>query len=192
METNNPRRLSITLTYPRPGDDVLVKKIGRDLARLSQQHARMGDALPSDRRYEGSPNEVLIEVKHEFLREARADGRPELLPCPFCEGPPVPIVQRTLSPGGAAPLKDDYEDEDPELGGLMVKAFVFCHECGARGPYFDPVIETRADYYAAEAEGVRLWQERNARHRNLFDSSEERELNVYPRPDEDPAPTGGA
>jgi hypothetical protein len=63
---------------------------------------------------------------------------------------------------------------------------VFCHECGADGPSYDEIIYDAEDYQAAEAEGVSLWQQRDARHRCLFDGGEAKDLNLYPRPSEGP------
>lgn len=109
-----------------------------------------------------------------------------LVPCPFCEGPPVPIVQNAIG-GGAAPLQDDYGDE-----GLDVSAIVFCHECGAEGPAHDCTIYDRDEYFEAEAQGVRLWQERGANNRDLYDAGESVGLNLYPRSDELDARKPGA
>lgn len=101
-----------------------------------------------------------------------------LTPCPFCEGPPVPLVQSAIG-GGAAPLQDDYGDD-----GLDVEAIVFCHECGATGPGVDRCIYERADYFEAEAEAVQLWQQHDARNRDLYDAGAAEGLNLYPRSDE--------
>lgn len=99
-----------------------------------------------------------------------------LIPCPFCEGPPCPIVQNDTPNRGAAPLLDDYGDD-----GLDAKAFVFCHECGAEGPAAEEVIYDRRDYFALEAKGVRFWQDRGNRHRDLYDGGQAEGLNLYPR-----------
>lgn len=101
-----------------------------------------------------------------------------MLPCPFCEGPPVPIVQNAI-PGGCAPLLDLYPD-----GGLYVDAFVFCHECGAEGSHSRiEFLYTRADYFEAEADAVRLWNLRDGRNRACFDGGVAEGLNLYPRPE---------
>lgn len=101
-----------------------------------------------------------------------------LTPCPFCEGPPCPIVQNGSGIGGAAPLLDDYGDD-----GLYAIAFVFCHECGAQSSEVDALIYTREDYFELEAKGVRLWQDRDNRHRDLYDGGQAEGLNLYPRAD---------
>lgn len=111
----------------------------------------------------------------------------KLKPCPFCEGPPVPIVQREFGGRGGAPILDEYEDNSGlDLLGLAVRAFVFCHECGSEGPAHDAILEVRADYFAAEAEGVRLWQERGKAGRECYDAGEADGLNLYPRAGEEP------
>ena len=101
----------------------------------------------------------------------------KLLPCPFCEGPPVPIVTRALYLGGG-------RVPDSALGGgdgLSVCAYVFCHECGAEGPGVDDVAFSRADCDELECQAVALWQERGAKNRNLYDAGEPEGLNEYPR-----------
>jgi hypothetical protein len=100
----------------------------------------------------------------------------KLLPCPFCEGPPCPLVQNGLFPGGAALLLDNYGPE-----GLYVRAFVFCHECGADSPDVTGTIYDREDYAAIERQAVGLWQKRDARHRCMYDGGEAEGLNLYPR-----------
>lgn len=104
-----------------------------------------------------------------------------MAPCPFCKGPPQPIVQ-DYERGGEAAFHDDYGDD-----GLIVKAFVFCHECGAEGPSTESVIYSREEYLEAEAAAVILWQQRDARHSDLFAASAAEGLNLYPRPDHKPA-----
>lgn len=103
----------------------------------------------------------------------------KLHPCPFCEGPPCPIVVRTFNGGGCFP--------DSELAGengLDIKAYVFCHECGAKGPALDDVAFSREECNDLEALAVDMWQSRTAKHRNLYDGGERDGLNEYPRADE--------
>lgn len=105
---------------------------------------------------------------------------PVLMPaCPFCGGPPCPIVARADYPYGAAPLVDEYGDD-----GLHVSGYVFCHECGADGPKHTEWIFSREDYHEIERRGVALWCNRNSRHRAAYTSGLARGLNTYPRPDE--------
>jgi hypothetical protein len=105
-------------------------------------------------------------------------------PCPFCGGPPVPIVRDYVS-GGVVAAREDYGDD-----GLYVEAFVFCHECGAQGSHHEAFIYDRAEYIAAEREGVRLWRERDERNRSCYDAGARERLNEYPRPND--AVTRGA
>ncbi len=100
----------------------------------------------------------------------------QLVPCPFCEGPPCVIVQNDTSARGVAPIQEDYG-----VDGIPVSAFVFCHECGATGPARDVNIFDREDYLTAEAAAVALWQTRDARHRPMFDAGANEGLNLYPR-----------
>lgn len=97
---------------------------------------------------------------------------------PFCEGPPVPLVQNGIG-GGAAALEEEYGDE-----GLYAHAIVFCHECGAECSTDATIIYTRDEYYELEARAVALWQQRDNRNRPLFNGGEAEGLNLYPRPDE--------
>ena len=103
----------------------------------------------------------------------------KLLPCPFCEGPPVPIVVRAFKGGGCFP-DSELAGED----GLDVKAYVFCHECGADGPAVDDLAFSRAECDELERQAVALWQERGSKNRNLYDGGELEGLNEFPRADE--------
>jgi len=102
----------------------------------------------------------------------------KLSPCPFCEGPPAPIVVRVLNGGGCFPDSELAGDD-----GLFVKAYVFCHECGAKGPAVDDVAYSRAECDDLEHQAANLWQERTAKNRNLYDAGESSGLNEYPRAD---------
>jgi len=116
-----------------------------------------------------------IERVAADLREHGPD-RVILKPCAHCGGPPVPFVQLASQGFGAAPRMDSYGED-----GLSVEAFVYCHECGATGPMFAEDIFDASDYDQAMAEGVRLWQDRDGRHADLYEANAE--LNVFPRPD---------
>lgn len=97
----------------------------------------------------------------------------KLLPCPFCEGPPVPLVQDALK-GGA--LSDDYLKNEEDG---WAKGIVFCHECGCTVETDSQFIYTLEEYKALEYEAVEKWQTRDNRHRSLYDGDEEQ--NYYPR-----------
>lgn len=100
----------------------------------------------------------------------------KMLPCPFCEGPPVVIVQAGYR-GGALALQDEWEE------GADSYAFVFCHECGTEGPHTDDFIYIRDEYHAAEVAAIRLWNQRDARHRDMYDYGDAKGLNLHPRPE---------
>lgn len=104
------------------------------------------------------------------------DAPLQLPPCPFCEGPPVPIV--TIAYGcGIAPRQDSYGDD-----GLFVETYTFCHECGAQGPCEDLLIYDAEEYDAAERAAAQRWMDRDARNRDCYDGSGEDGLNTYPNP----------
>lgn len=100
-----------------------------------------------------------------------------MLPCPFCEGPPCVIVQNGTPNRGAAPLLENYGDD-----GMLVTAFVFCHECGAHGEEEDCDIYTASDYAEAERLACERWNRRDARNRDLYDAGAMDGLNIHPRP----------
>jgi hypothetical protein len=99
----------------------------------------------------------------------------KLAPCPFCEGPPCPVVVRGVG-GGVFP---DSEMEGPD--GLYARAFVHCHECGVESESVRDFVFEPDDCKRIEREAVLLWNQRDARHRPLYDSGEHDGLNEYPR-----------
>lgn len=58
--------------------------------------------------------------------------RIQIKPCRFCGGPPVPVARETIS---GKSVWAGYRRKENET----IEAFVFCHECGARGPNLDDV-----------------------------------------------------
>ncbi len=132
------------------------------------QAAPVPQALPPTEEHHAQIERVAAD-----LREYGPD-RVVLKPCAFCSGPPVPFVQLAAHGFGSAPRMDSYGDD-----GLSVEAFVFCHECGARGPIHEDDIFDASDYDQAMAEGVRLWQNRDGRHADLYEANAE--LNLFPR-----------
>lgn len=138
------------------------------ITRTAGQPAPRKQELPSPEEHAAQIERIAAD-----LREHGPD-REELKPCAFCGGPPVPFVQLA----GSAPRQADYGD-----GGLSVEAFVFCHECGANGPTFEDDIFDASDYDQAMAEGVRLWQDRDGRHSDLYEANAAEGLNLFPRPD---------
>jgi len=110
-------------------------------------------------------------------------GQVLLKPCSFCGGPPKPIVTHADHPFGAAPRMSDYGDD-----GLWVEACVFCHECGAQGPALQRNISDASDYDSVLEDAVDLWQNRDERHAELYQAGHAEGLNLFPRPDIEPAP----
>ncbi|WP_325435136.1 Lar family restriction alleviation protein [Pseudomonas nitroreducens] len=153
------------VTSTKPGIfDVLTGTAG--------QQAPQKQELPSPEEHAAQIERIAAD-----LREHGPD-RVMLKPCSFCGGPPVPFVQLAAQGFGSAPRLDSYGDD-----GLSVEAFVFCHECGANGPTFEDDIFDASDYDQAMAEGVRLWQNRDGRHADLYEANAAESLNLFPRPD---------
>ena len=100
----------------------------------------------------------------------------KLAPCPFCEGPPVTIAKNMV---GDSVVKDS-DLEDPE--GCYAYAFVFCHGCGAQGPWSDGTAFNRDHLNELIEMAVQEWNERSAKHRDLYDAGEKEGLNQWPRP----------
>lgn len=117
----------------------------------------------------------VVQAKAGGKARTMPEGKIEMVPCPFCEGPPVPIATNAIA-GGVV------RDEDlPAEDGLSVEAYVFCHECGAQGPMVDGLALDKEDCDRMTREAAEAWNLRNARHRDLFDAGERDGLNVYPR-----------
>lgn len=136
------------------------------------QVAPVPQVLPSTEEHAAQIERVAAD-----LREHGPD-RVALKPCAFCGGPPVPFVQLASQGFGSAPRMDSYGDD-----GLSIEAFVYCHECGANGPTFEDDIFDASDYDQAMAEGVRLWQDRDGRHADLYEANAADGQNLFPRPD---------
>jgi hypothetical protein len=111
----------------------------------------------------------------------------QLDPCPFCEGPPVVLIRDRESETclfHCAPLEvGEFPDE-----GALVEGYVFCHECGAQGPVRDGFVYDAESLAEVAREVVELWQNRNVRHRDLYEAGHLDGLNLFPRPhcDRDP------
>ncbi|HCK4323262.1 TPA: hypothetical protein N0J77_002684 [Pseudomonas aeruginosa] len=102
-------------------------------------------------------------------------------PCPFCEGTPAVAVQSPFTPNDPVCRQTDYGCD-----GRDVDAYVFCESCGAQGPQYENVIFEEADFLSAEIEAARLWIERTAKHRHLYDANAKNGLTTYPRPENRP------
>lgn len=99
-----------------------------------------------------------------------------LLPCPFCAGPPIPIITRSITLGGGV-----FPAHEVGENGLDVTAYVFCHECGANTELVDDRIYDLEEAEKLKAQAVALWNTRDARHIDLYCSGEKDGLNLYPR-----------
>ena len=101
-----------------------------------------------------------------------------LLSCPFCGGPPKPIVTRAFHPYGYLPIAEIDADN-----GTYAEAYVFCHECGAEGPKAEECIHSEAGHDALALAGIRNWQDRDQRHADLYQSSAAAGRSHFPRKD---------
>jgi hypothetical protein len=97
-------------------------------------------------------------------------------PCPFCEGPPVPIALDIVA---KRVIYEGWGDDE----GTTVEAYVFCHECGAQGPRHDKFIHDHEDAMQLTSKAVEDWNAagRNNRHRRLYDWGDKDGLNLWPR-----------
>jgi len=99
-----------------------------------------------------------------------------LLACPFCGGPPVAAATKAWGGGGA------FQDAELDAeAGLYVRAFVFCHECGAEGENFTGHAYGRDDVAALTRQAVERWNTRDRRHGDLYEAAEVAGLNCWPR-----------
>lgn len=114
----------------------------------------------------------VCEAEDGKCAHAKVAGNVKLLPCPFCEGPPVPLASAHVHG-----FKGFGRD------GAMVHAYVFCHECGAQGPREEDLLYEADEVSALVEKAVLLWNTRNARHRDLYNAGEARGLNFHPRLD---------
>lgn len=100
-----------------------------------------------------------------------------LKPCPFCKGPPVPFVKFTDARGQV--VRDARIEAQPE--GLFAEAQVFCHECGANGPSHHAWVLDGDDVDETTREAVLAWNNRDERHRDLFDANSKNGFCHWPR-----------
>lgn len=102
-----------------------------------------------------------------------------LPPCPFCEGPPKPVVAKADYLGGGV-----FDESKIPRDGVDAEALVFCHECGATGEIVEELVFTEEDCRRIERQAVLNWCNRDNRHRRLYDGSAADGLNLYPRQEE--------
>lgn len=99
-----------------------------------------------------------------------------LKPCPFCGGPPSTFAREMLTHVPFDPRTINAEH------GNAVEAHVFCHECGAKGETADSVeIFEEKDLEELFSEACKLWNQRDERHKELFEASAKIGNNIYPR-----------
>lgn len=86
----------------------------------------------------------------------------DLLPCPFCEGPPVVVCYEGTAGDGS-------------------ESHVFCHECGSQGPTIQDFVYSPEDLRALGTMAATAWNGRTNRSRDLYDSSVRAGRASYPR-----------
>lgn len=93
----------------------------------------------------------------------------ELIPCPFCSGPPVTFmcVREGLS---YRPIFVPIDIDLPE-DGVFAKINVFCHECGATSEPIDGIIYSDNDLIPLINEARAKWNLRDKRHIDLYQAS---------------------
>lgn len=99
-----------------------------------------------------------------------------LAPCPFCAGPPA-----TFACNAVTHKPFDARDIDAE-NGSAVSAHIFCHECGAQGQTaYSVEVFDEGDLGELIAEACANWNQRDERHRSLYNASAALGYNIYPR-----------
>ena len=91
----------------------------------------------------------------------------DLIPCPFCAGPPATFV-RNVTEGKSLDIPADWPED-----GVFVEAEVFCHECGANGEEACGVVYFDSCFFSLVNQSRQNWNTRNQRHHDLFESSRE-------------------
>jgi hypothetical protein len=127
-----------------------------EVARLGNALRNLGKVIASDAFAVGFQS--LGQYRSALLArvEAAAPSEGDAVPnCPFCGGPPCTIVAKAAYPYGEAPKQEDYGDD-----GLSVRAYVFCHSCGAEGPDCEAELYSRDDYLSAKQLAVSYWSKR--------------------------------
>lgn len=95
--------------------------------------------------------------------------------------PPAKPIIKAPCPfdGGPAAVSHTRRGESIPEDGVVVDAYVWCHECGARGPRVEAFICDRAELWGLMTRAVELWNQRDERNIHLQTA----ELNLFPRPD---------
>lgn len=97
--------------------------------------------------------------------------------------PPDPPIRIRSCPfdGGPGVLKcqEPPPDELTTEYGRLVEAYVWCHECGVKGPVVDARIDATAEKWGVMTRAVELWNQRDSEDR--AEDPEGRDL--FPRAD---------
>ncbi|OVZ93080.1 hypothetical protein CBW54_03105 [Yersinia kristensenii] len=91
----------------------------------------------------------------------------ELIPCPFCSGPPVTFMRELLS---NRPIFVPIDIDLPE-DGVFTEVYVFCHECGATSEPIDGIIYSDYDLIPLINEARAKWNLRDKRHIELYQAA---------------------
>ena len=91
----------------------------------------------------------------------------DLIPCPFCAGPPV-TLERDILEGKPLSIPEEWPED-----GAFVGVVVFCHECGAQGEEAEGVVHLDSCFLDLVNQSRQNWNTRNKRHHDLFESSRE-------------------
>ncbi|MFW5407218.1 Lar family restriction alleviation protein [Pectobacterium brasiliense] len=98
----------------------------------------------------------------------------DLLPCPFCAGPPVTMLRdtKTDSAFNLSELPSSSSLSSFHAGKTFyVEVFVFCHECGAESESIDGTVYLKSCAAELVNQAREKWNDRNKRNCSLFDSS---------------------
>lgn len=158
---------------PNRTGDLLITNQNKDTPETSQNQDVTPKTAPAQ------PAQVATTESNGCEGVTAGVAALQMPPCPFCGGPPVPIV--TVYPhAGVVPA-----GRLPSTAPLSVEAYTFCHECGAEGPrvqnddwltYHEVTTEAECD--ELERKAAVLWSERHGRGAACYVA----ELAQYPRP----------
>ena len=109
-----------------------------------------------------NPGKQICNACGETSHPTKKPSKIILKPCPFCGGPPVPILSEDSGSSVSLNLDDTFVKPSE---GLYVKALVFCHECGCTGPEVRNLVYSINDAKRLRDGAVRRWQERGGNGR---------------------------
>lgn len=102
-----------------------------------------------------------------------------MLPCPFCEGPPCLTAHYSFGRKADQIFYGVKRYRD----GIHIRAYVWCHECGAHGPHAEDFVYCDDDVVDLKRTAAELWNLRDSRHRSMYDGGEAEGLSEHPRAD---------